>query len=347
MSEANLQEFADAANKSTVAEPVAKSASLPNSNSNSEAMPTLDDKGSGLSKSQIVQFVTDYVAGLDKGTAVDFYNKLKAEYEAKDATNGGGRGTAKGAGNADSIKTVAKEDLELVIGSDESLSEEFKTKVATIFEAALATAISAEVARLEEETEAKLEEAVAAVTEELTEKVEGRFEHLKAGWLEENKLAVEAALRVEAVDSFMSGLKTLFAEHYVSVPEDKVDVVESLSTQVEDLEARINEEVETAVALRKELNALKAEKILESKLEGLTDTQKDKVRKLAETVDVDDAYATKVTSLVEAVTNKTETKTLVEDSTIDPVEPAEKVAPTVTDPIMAAYAASLARTVKK
>ncbi len=140
----------------------------------------------------------------------------------------------------------------------------------------------------------------------------------------------------------MEGLKDLFAEHYVSIPADKVDVVETLSTQVEELEAKINEEVATALTLRTELAALKAVNVLESKLEGLTDTQKDRVRKLAETLEA------KVATLVEAVaTGKVSdgSQTLTEDTVTDPVEVIEETK--TLDPKMAIYVKTASRTAQR
>ena len=320
-------------------------------NNNGEAMNTIDPKDGPSSKAEVISYTASHLAGLDTETAMAFFAKLKAEYASKDATNGGGRGTAKGASNKDSIKTY-KEDLELVFASDDSLSEDFKTKAATIFEASIEAAITLETVRvleaLETENEAKLAEAIAAVTTELSEKVEAHLAHVTEKWVAENQKAVEASLRVEAVESFMEGLKDLFAEHYVSIPADKVDVVETLSTQVEELEAKINEEVATALTLRTELAALKAVGVLESKLEGLTDTQKDRVRKLAEAFEVTEGYETKINTLVEAVaTGKVTdgTQTLAEDTLADPVDVIEEEVK--LDPTMAMYVNSISRTTQR
>lgn len=316
-------------------------AGLPNSNSNSEAMPTIDAKNGPSSKAEVIKYTAQHLQGLDPETAVAFYNKLVADFKSKDATYGGGKGTWAGASNAGSL---AKEDLDIVLGSDESLSEEFKAKVATIFEAVVSAAVTVEIARLEEETEAKLSEAVAEITAELTEKVEGHLNHVTAKWIEENKLAVESSLRVEAAESFMGALKSAFAEHYVSIPSESVDVVESLTDQVETLEARVNEEVEIAVALRKELNTLKSASVLESALEGLTDTQKDKVRKLAETVEIGDDFAAKVSTLVEAVAPKAASQAVLSEDTMnEPVGISEEKTVTL-DPVMASYVTSISRT---
>lgn len=324
--------------------PTKGKAGLPvGNNNNAEPMPTIDPKDGPSSKAQVITYTAQYLQGLDTETAVAFFNKLKAEFSAKDATYGNGHGTWKGASNAGSL---AKEDLDLVFASDDSISEDFKTKATTIFEAAVAAAVTVEIARLEEETETKLTEAIASVTEDLTQKVDDHLAHVTEKWMEENKATVEAALRVEAADSFMEGLKALFAEHYVSVPADKVDVVETLTTQVEELEAKINEEVETAIALRKELSTLKAAAVLESALDGLTDSQKDRARKLAEAIDVSDDYAEKVSTIVESVVGSSSTaKPLNEDSLVDPVEPADKKA--AIDPVMEIYAQTISRTKKR
>lgn len=346
-----LDEFASAvgAKRDNVAEPKdGRAAKLPASKEpNSEPMPHIDTKNGPSSKVEVIQWLTDYVAGLEVGTAMELFAKLKAEFASKDATNHGApKGSQTAAYNKSTI--AAKEDVTNLLGGDE-LSEETKTKIATIFEAALGVRANELEASLEEEYAAKLEEKSAELASELEVKVADMFKHLAEGWKKDNELALKSQLQVEAAESFISGLKGLFAEHYVAIPDDGVDAVTALNTEIEDLEVKLSEEVESAIALRKELDALKAEKILESAIADLADTQKEKVRKLAEAVEFTsvEEFTQKVTTLAEAVV-PAKAATALNEGAVDPIDPLEETAkgPTL-DPDMAAYVAGLKRTIKR
>jgi hypothetical protein len=308
---------------------------------NAEPTPGIDPKDGPSTKAEVIMYTADYLAGLTQIDALDYYYKLVNDIRAKDATYSGGNTQATTA----MASIATKEDLELVFASDESLSEDFKSKASTIFEAAIKAAITVETAKLEEANEAKLEEAVESVKADLATRVGDFLDYVAEGWVKENKLAIEASIRTEAVDSFLSGLKGLFAEHYVDVPADKVNVVESLTAEVEATEAKLNEETAKNIALSKELRAVKAAAILESKMEGLTDTQKDKFRSLAgvyEDTSVEE-YDAKLTTIAEAVATKS-APVLREDTTVDPVEP--EAAAKVIDPQMAVFLSALKRTAR-
>ena len=167
----------------------------------------------------------------------------------------------------------------------EELSEEFKEKALTIFEAAVKQKVEAEIALMEQAFAETLEEEVAAIQEELSSNVDDYLNYVVEQWVSDNEVAIEAGLRTELTEDFISGLKTLFAEHYIDLPEDKVSVVEELGSKVDELEGKLNEEIERSVALSKQLNESKKFEVVASAVEGLTATQAEKLKSLAEGVE--------------------------------------------------------------
>jgi hypothetical protein len=167
----------------------------------------------------------------------------------------------------------------------EELSEEFKEKALTIFEAAVKQKIEAEIALMEQAFAETLEEEVAAIQEELSSNVDDYLNYVVEQWVSDNEVAIEAGLRTELTEDFISGLKTLFAEHYIDLPEDKVSVVEELGSKVDELDGKLNEEIERSVALSKQLNESKKFEVVASAVEGLTATQAEKLKSLAEGVE--------------------------------------------------------------
>ena len=182
-------------------------------------------------------------------------------------------------------KVDVKEDINALFADDSTISEEFKSKVATIFEARVLDRVQ----QIEEEIEGKyasmLEEAVESIKSDLTEKVDDYLNYVVEKWMEENQIAVESGLRSEITEDFIAGLRNLFAEHYIDVPEEKVDLVDELATKVEELEGKLNEEIETNIQYKKAiLEAVKRETVYDI-CKGLTETQVEKMKSLAESVD--------------------------------------------------------------
>ena len=167
----------------------------------------------------------------------------------------------------------------------EELSEEFREKALTIFEAAVKAKVEEEIALMEQAFAETLEEEVLAIQEELSSNVDDYLNYVVEQWVSDNEVAIEAGLRTELTEDFISGLKTLFAEHYIDLPEDKVSVVEELGAKVEELESKLNEEIELSVALSKQLNESKKFEVIASIVEGLTSTQAEKLMSLAEGVE--------------------------------------------------------------
>ena len=189
------------------------------------------------------------------------------------------------------LKIDVKEDIE-AITSGEDLSEEFKTKAATIFETAVSAKVLAEVnerlAHYEEEYKKELDEAKEAHNSTLSEKVDGYLNYVVEEWMKENEIAVEKGIRSELVEDFMTGLKNLFQEHYIDIPEEKVDLVDDLFEKVEELEKKLDESINHNVGIKSELAKFKREESLREVSQDLADTEKEKLGKLAEGIDYED-----------------------------------------------------------
>lgn len=184
----------------------------------------------------------------------------------------------------------------------EELSEDFKMKAATIFEAAVKVKIDEEIARIEEAYAETLEEQVQEIQEELSSNVDDYLNYVVEQWVSENEVAIEAGLRSELTEEFISGLRNLFAEHYIDIPEEKVSVVEEMAAKVEELETKLNEEIDRNVALSKVINESKQFEILVDACDGLTDTQAEKLKALAEGIEYTsaDEYSQKINIIKES-----------------------------------------------
>ena len=222
------------------------------------------------------------------------------------------------------------EDIEALLAGEE-LSEEFQEKAKTIFEAAIKSKIAEVKSELQEQYEATIVEEVAAVKTELTERLDAYLEYVADEWMSENQLAVEAGLKTEMTESFLEGMKGLFEEHYVTIPEDKYDVLNNMVDKLDEMEGKLNEQINKNIALTKRLSESTSDVIFADVTEGLAVTQKDKLAKLAENVEFDseDAYREKLVTLRESYfpTNgsnvqRNETETLTEGTETGHQEPA-------------------------
>jgi hypothetical protein len=207
----------------------------------------------------------------------------------------------------DNIKMDFSEDLNALVESEATLSEEFKAKTAVIFEAAVKAKLSEEIDRLEEAYATELQEEVSATKAELVEKVDSYLNYVVETWMEENKLAVQAGLRTEIAENFMSKLKNLFEESYVEVPDSKVDLVDELATANEQLEESYNEAVAKAISLSEELEQYKRSAIIREAATGLAETQIAKLASLVENIDFvdEETFAAKVETIKESYFTKT------------------------------------------
>ena len=198
-------------------------------------------------------------------------------------------------------KIDVEEDLNALI-SGEELSEEFQEKARTIFETAIKTKVSEMKEELKSEYEKSIVEEVATIKEELSNRVDSYLEYVAEEWVEENQLAVEQGLKTEMTESFLSGMKSLFEDHYVTIPEDKYDVLNSMVEKLDEMEDKLNEQINKNVALNKRLSESTADVILADVSEGLAVSQKEKLASLAENVEFDseEAYREKLVKLRES-----------------------------------------------
>jgi len=215
----------------------------------------------------------------------------------------------------ETVEINVEDDVNALLGGEE-LSEEFRTKAKTIFEAAINSKVTAIREEIVREHEEKLSEEVEEIKVELQERVDSYLEYVADEWFVENQLAVENGLKADMTESFLEGMKGLFEEHYVQIPEEKYDVLKSMVEKLDDMETKLNEQIEKNIALNKGLAEATADGILESVSEGLAATQKEKLASLAESVEFesDEEYREKLETLKEsyfphksATTSKTET----------------------------------------
>jgi len=194
-----------------------------------------------------------------------------------------------------------EEDVNALLGG-EDLSEDFKAKAKTIFEAAINAKVAEVKEALETEQQEKIAEEVEAAKESLAERVDSYLEYVADEWFEENQLAVENGLKAEMTESFLEGMKGLFEEHYVQIPEDKYDVLESMVEKLDDMETKLNEQIEKNIGLNRRLAESVADGILESVSDGLATTQKEKLTSLAESVEFESEtqYREKLETLKES-----------------------------------------------
>ena len=178
-----------------------------------------------------------------------------------------------------------KDDIDALVG-DADLSEEFKQKAATIFEAAINSKVKAEQERLQSEYDTKFEEEISKSKSELTEKVDSYLNYVVEEWMKENKLALERGIKGEIAEDFIGGLKKLFEDHYIDVPDEKYDVLEDQASKIEDLEKKLNEEIEKNVEMNKVNGSYKRQEIIDEHSKDLADTAKEKFDSLVEGVEL-------------------------------------------------------------
>ena len=209
-------------------------------------------------------------------------------------------------------------DVDALVEGESDLSEDFKKKSATIFEAAVKSKIAEEMDRIQEEVDAEVELRVEEVSAELSEQVDGYLDYVVENYIKENAVAIETGIKVDIAEGFMSGLKELFEEHYIEVPEGKEDILESVSQERDELEESLSLAVKSSIALKKELVEYKKEGILQSVSQGLTDTEKEKFLSLSEDTDYEDKeqYHEKLATIKESYFKKATTP-LTEESDKD------------------------------
>jgi len=243
------------------------------------------------------------------------------------------------------------EDIAALFSGDESLSEEFKEKATTVFEAAVIGKINEQLEKYVVEIDSEIQAEKDRLKEETVSQLDQYLDYVVENWMAENQLAVEAGIKSDITESFITGLKDLFTEHYIEIPDDKVDVVEELAARADELETRLNGEIERTSDMKTEINEFRKAKLFAEASESLTETQKEKFKVLAESVDfVDESiFTSKLETLKESYFSSTEETTAIV-SDFDDAEPLEEEVTTTArsgDPEMSAYVGAISRTLKK
>ena len=226
----------------------------------------------------------------------------------------------------ETVESVSVDEDIAALLSGEELSEEFQEKAKTIFEAAIASKVAEAVSKIEESYEEKLVEELSSYKEELVERVDSYLEYVADEWIQENRIQIEQGLKSEMTESFLAGMRGLFEEHYVSIPEDKYDVVENMVEKLDEMESRLNEQIEKNITLNKRLGESVADNILADVCEGLAVSQKEKMTSLAEGVEFEseEKYRESLKTLKESyfpaksITEETETPQMIsEESAVE------------------------------
>ena len=238
-----------------------------------------------------------------------------------------------------------EDDVEALVSGEEGLSEEFKKKASTIFEAAVHAKVVDEVNKRMEEQAKEVDASKDEFQKELTEKVDGYLTYVVEEWMKENELAIERGIRSELVEDFMSGLKTLFTEHYIDLPEEKVDMVDDLFTKVEELEGSLDEEINRGVELQKELAQFKKDDALKQSTKDLADSDSEKIAKLAEGIEFENTeqYIEKLNVLKESYFPKSDAVTSEITETDETIEVQSEATPEKLDESMEHYTSAIRR----
>jgi hypothetical protein len=265
----------------------------------------------------------------------------------KDAKDGSLEKDNKPTTASEEVELDLTDDVKALVSADADLSEEFKDKAATIFETAVKTRIKEQSAILEAQFEEKLASETETVKEAMVEKVDSYLNYVVEEWMKENELAVERGIRTEIAEDFITGLKGLFKEHYIDVPEEKYNVLDDLTGQVKDLESKLNEQIEKNVNLSKDVSESKRESLVISVSEDLADTEKEKFSSMAENVEYDSAekFQERLETIKESYFPKTKIEEATSNDEVDSVA-ANLPVDAGTSDAMAAYTAAISKDLK-
>jgi len=258
-------------------------------------------------KSGMIQAMYDNMNKMKKADIAASYKKIMSAMQGDDESDDEEEQEESKKINKEAVDQRVKsidvsDDVNALVSGDDSLSEEFKTKAATIFEAAVKSKVKSEIERLESEYASELDEAKATVKEELTTKVDNYLNYIVEQWMADNELAIEKGIKGEIAEDFIGGLKQLFEDHYIDVPDEKYDILEAKEKELEEMKAKINEMTEKSIEDKKLIEGYTKDEIFEQAVEGLADTEKEKIKSLTEDVSFEnaDAYAKKLATIKES-----------------------------------------------
>jgi hypothetical protein len=297
------------------------------------------DKPETLKAEDMIKAISDKLSKADEKKLVSMYNSIVKEAVHTDDEDEEDDETKKELAKAKKeamekrIKEIkVKEDVDALVSGENELSDEFKDKASTIFEAAVKSKVRTEIERLEDEYSKELAEQSDKTKDELVEKVDSYLDYVVQEWTKDNELAIERGLKGEIAEDFIAGLKQLFEDHYIDVPDEKYDVLEAQSKKIEELEEQLNLKIEKDKELHSEIGELTKDSIIKDVSEDLVDTEVEKFKGLIEDVDYSNAesYKSKLETLKESYfpkrTNEQSTNETSDDETVNEVETSGKMA---------------------
>ena len=305
-------------------------------------------------KSKSIAEVTSFIKGLSSEEEEDSDKEQKTESkDSKKSTSEMEDEDEDETDEEEKEESVKKEsydidmtdDIEALV-SDEDLSEEFKIKAKTIFEASVAAKVKELIAEKEAQLEEEQNQKIEEIKDDLSEKVDSYLNYVSESWVTENELAIERGLKSELTEDFINGLKKLFEEHYVEVPEDKFDVVEELAARLDDMEDKLNEEVASNISALQDIEELQREKIISEASKDLADSEIEKLKELAEDVDYEDEgnFVEKVSTLKEAYFKGEKLEAVSDESNVAFNETDKENKENINvDPSMAGYTAAISK----
>ena len=295
-----------------------------------------------MTKAEMYEKMMEMMKGAKKEKLMAMYSGMQKEMQHKEEESEASKAKKEAVENR--LKSIdVAEHVEALMTGEGDLSEEFKRKAATVFVAAVKSKVRSEVERMEDEYKSELEENINATKSELTEKVDTYLNYVVEEWMKENELAIERGLKGEIAEDFISGLKQLFEDHYVDVPDEKYDVLEAQSEKISELEGRINEMMEEQIQTKSTNAKLVKEQVMSEVSSDLAETEIEKFKSLIEDVDFtnEESYREKLGTLKESYFPKSAP---VATETIDDVETG--IAQDIdTSDSMAAYMSAIGRTV--
>lgn len=311
----------------TIADPVNKKATLPNSKDQGE-------KTNPVHTASELDQKTPTMGGNDSAAA----NKATLNMKPSDASD------------ANVNANLKQEDYTIEVAFEgEDLSEEFKEKASTIFEAAVNAKVQSVTEQLQEEFQERLEESVAEFTSKLAEQVDEYITYVAEQWMEANELAVESSLKTEITEEFIDGMRKLFAENYIEVPEEKLDVLNNLANSVAELEEKLNESINDNIELVNLVKSYAKDSILSQVAEGLTVTQREKFFTMAEGVEFTDeeSFEKKLKIVKESYFKEAKTGTDIVEEEVKQADESDAKEQPKLSPSVANYVSAISRSIKK
>tara|TARA_B100000475_G_scaffold96405_1_gene69897 strand:+ start:343 stop:1542 length:1200 start_codon:yes stop_codon:yes gene_type:complete len=305
------------------------------------------DKPETLKAEDMLKAISDKLSKADEKKLMAMYNSIVKEAVQNDEDDEDDDikkelAKAKKEATEKRIKEIkVKEDVDALISGENELSDEFKDKASTIFEAAVKSKVRTEIERLEDEYSKELTEQSDKAKDELVEKVDSYLDYVVQEWMKENELAIERGLKGEISEDFIAGLKQLFEDHYIDVPDEKYDVLEAQSKKIEELEEQLNLQIEKDKELHSEIGELTKDSIIKDVSDDLVDTEVEKFKGLVEDVDYSDAesYKTKLETLKESYFPKR-----AEEQSTNEISDDEAVKEVETSGKMAEYMSAISKT---